>query len=251
MKGVGVRLFVGLAFVVFLVSPGGLRADVSKQTKDSVDNLLLGKEVKPLVELPATKEGLDVYFVAPHGKRVDERGLDLGEMSKELKSKGVGVQEDQWETITDVKIDSDRVEIHLGGGGEGRRGANHASKVNAGYLRAGGSRVNFRYMTNVTDRDLQPEAILKFMSRVLDVSKLEADVTAKDFAPEIRSAIAAKTVTEGMTYQMVQMSFGDPEQKKINDTTDGTFSETWFYLKDGHRWVLTFANGAVSKVQVY
>jgi hypothetical protein len=251
MKKVSLWHVAALMLVLALMSPRLLLADVSKQTKDSLDKLLLGKEVKPLVELPATKEGLDVYIVAPHGKRVDDRGLDLGEMSKELKSKGVGVEAQQWETITDVKVDGDHVEIHLGGGGEGRRGANHAEKVGAGYLRAGGSRVNFRYMTSVTDRDLTPEAFLNFMSRVLDVSKLQSDVAAKQFPPEIKTAIAAKTVVEGMTYQMVQMSFGDPEQKKINDTTDGTFSETWFYLKNGHRWVLNFVNGSVSKVQVY
>ena len=251
MKKLNVWQFAALMLVLIFLSPGLILADVSKQTKDSLDKLLLGKEVKPLVELPATKEGLDVYFVTPHGKRVDERGLDLGEMSKELKSKGVGVEAQQWETITDVKIDSDHVEIHLGGGGEGRRGANHANKVGAGYLRAGGSRVNFRYMTNVTDRDLSPEAFLNFMSRILDVSKVQTEVASKDFPQEIRTAIAAKTVVEGMTYQMVQMSFGDPEQKKINDTTDSTFSETWFYLRNGHRWVLTFVNGSVSKVQVY
>jgi hypothetical protein len=243
--------FAALMLVLVLMSPALILADVSKQTKDSLDKLLLGKEVKPLVELPATKEGLDVYIVPPHGKRVDDRGLDLGAMSKELKSKGVGVEAQQWETITDVKVDGDHVEIHLGGGGEGRRGANHANKVGAGYLRAGGSRVNFRYMTNVTDRDLQPEAFLNFMSRILDVSKLQSEESAKGYPTEIRTAIAAKTVVEGMTYQMVQMSFGDPEQKKINDTTDSTFSETWFYLKNGHRWVLTFVNGSVSKVQVY
>jgi hypothetical protein len=243
--------FSALLLVLILTLPGLIFADVSKQTKDGLDKLLLGKEVKPLIELPATKEGLDVYIVPPHGKRVDERGLDLGAMSKELKSKGVGVEAQQWETITDVKVDSDHVEIHLGGGGEGRRGANHANKVGAGYLRAGGSRVNFRYMTNVTDRDLTPESFLAFMARVLDVSKVQTEVVAKAFPQEIKTAIAAKTVVEGMTYQMVQMSFGDPEQKKINDTTDGTFSETWFYLKDGHRWVLTFVNGTVGKVQVY
>jgi hypothetical protein len=251
LKKLNVWQFVAFMLVLILISPGMILADVSKQTKDSLDKLLLGKEVKPLVELPATKEGLDVYFVTPHGKRVDERGLDLGEMSKELKSKGVGVEALQWETITDVKIDSDHVEIHLGGGGEGRRGANHANKVGAGYLRAGGSRVNFRYMTNVTDRDLAPEAFLNFMSRILDVSKVQTEVASKAFPQEIRTAIAAKTVVEGMTYQMVQMSFGDPEQKKINDTTDSTFSETWFYLRNGHRWVLTFVNGSVGKVQVY
>jgi len=251
LKKLNVWQFVAFMLVLILISPGMILADVSKQTKDSLDKLLLGKEVKPLVELPATKEGLDVYFVTPHGKRVDERGLDLGEMSKELKSKGVGVEALQWETITDVKIDSDHVEIHLGGGGEGRRAANHANKVGAGYLRAGGSRVNFRYMTNVTDRDLAPEAFLNFMSRILDVSKVQTEVASKAFPQEIRTAIAAKTVVEGMTYQMVQMSFGDPEQKKINDNTDSTFSETWFYLRNGHRWVLTFVNGSVSKVQVY
>lgn len=243
--------FISATLVLFLISPGLIRADVSKQAKDALDKLLLGKEVMPLVELPATKEGVDIYFLPPHDKRVDERGLDLGAMSKYLKSKGVGVEAQQWETITDVKVDSDRVEIHLGGGGEGRRGSNHANKVNAGYERAGGSRVNFRYAGNVTDSDLQAEVFLKFMSRILDVSKLSLEVSAKDFSPEIRNAIAAKTVTEGMTYQMVQLSFGDPEQKKINDTTDGTFSETWFYLKDGHRWVLTFVNGTVAKVQAY
>ena len=251
MKKASLWQVTSFVVVSFLISPGIILADVSKQTKDSLDKLLLGKEVKPLVELPATKEGVDIYLLPPHGKRVDERGLDLGAMSKELKSKGVGVETQQWETITDVKVDSDRVEIHLGGGGEGRRGSNHANKVGASYLRAGGSRVNFRYLTSLTDRDLQPEAILNFMSRILDVSKLQSEVSAKDFPLEIRNAIAAKTVTEGMTYQMVQVSFGDPEQKKINDTTDGTFSETWFYLRDGHRWVITFVNGNVSKVQVY
>jgi hypothetical protein len=251
VKTIGAWRFTAFMLASSLISPGILLADVSKQSKDALDKLLLGKDVKPLVELPATKEGVDVYLVPPHGKRVDERGLDLGSMSKELKSKGVGAEAEQWQTITDVKVDSDRIEIHLGGGGEGRRGANHASKVNAAYMRAGGSRVNFRYTTNVTDHDLQPEAILNFMARVLDVSKLQTEVAAKDFPTEFKSAIAARTVAEGMTYQMVQISFGDPEQKKINDTTDGTFSETWFHLKDGHRWVLTFANGKVNKVQVY
>ncbi len=251
MKKASLWQFAALLLVLVLMYPAMILADVSKQTKDSLDKLLLGKEVKPLVEMPATKEGLDVYFVAPHGKRVDERGLDLGAMSKELKSKGVGVEAEQWETITDVKVDGDHVEIHLGGGGEGRRGANHANKTGAGLLRAGGSRVNFRHLANVTDQELEPAAFLTFMSRVLDVSKVQLEESAKAFPPEIKTAIAAKTVVEGMTYQMVQMSFGDPEQKKINDTTDSTFSETWFYLKDGHRWVLTFANGTVSKVQTY
>lgn len=251
MKKLIVCRSAALLFACALIYPSLASASVSKQAKDALDKLLLGKEVRPLVEMPATKDGLDVYFVAPHGKRTDDRGLDLGAMSKELKSKGVGVEAEQWETITEIKVDSDRVEIHLGGGGEGNRAANHAAKGGAGYLRAGGSRVNFRFGKDVTDTDLTPDAFLSFMSRVLDVSKVKMIVAEKAFSPEVQRAIASKTVVEGMTYQMVQISFGDPDQKKINDTTDGTFSETWYYMKDGHRWVLTFTNGTVSKVQVY
>ena len=65
----------------------------------------------------------------------------------------------------------------------------------AGYLRAGGSRVNFRFLTSVTDNELEPSAFLNFMSRVLDVSKVKMEETAKAFPPEIKNAIAAKTVT--------------------------------------------------------
>ena len=92
MKTIGAWRFTAFMLASSLISPGILLADVSKQSKDALDKLLLGKDVKPLVELPATKEGVDVYLVPPHGKRVDERGLDLGSMSKELKLKGVGAQ---------------------------------------------------------------------------------------------------------------------------------------------------------------
>jgi hypothetical protein len=206
--------------------------------------------VKALVELPATKEGVNVYFTPPKGKRIDERGLDLAEMSKYLKSKGVGVDAQQDETITDVRFDKDRVEVHLGGG-EGRRGSGHAAKVNAGYKRAGGSRVNFRYEREIADTDITPQDFLKFMSRILDVSQVQAQVEATQYPPEFMQAIGNETIKEGMSYQMVMLAFGEPEQKKIIDTTDGPLSESWYYLKAGHRWVLTFNNGKVSKVQAF
>jgi hypothetical protein len=240
---------VVLTFVLGL--PCCLWGAASQTAKDSLNKLLLGKDVKPLVELPATKEGLNVYLTPPKGKRTYERGIDLGGMTKYLKSKGVGVEAQETETITDLKIDKDLVEVHLGGGGEGRRGSNHANKVSPGYKRAGGSRVNFRFEREIADSDIDPKTFLKFMSRVLDVSEIQAESEAAEYPAEFQQAIAEKTVKEGMTYQMVILSFGDPEQKKINDTTDGTLGETWYYLKYGHRWVLNFSNGKVSKVQAF
>jgi hypothetical protein len=47
------------------------------------------------------------------------------------------------------------------------------------------------------------------------------------------------------------LSAGDPDQKKVEDTSDDSLKETWYYLKDGHRWVVKFENGVVTKFTVY
>jgi len=244
-------IWPGLVVLAVLVLDCGLGASTTSTAKDTLSNLLLGKDVRALVEMPAYKEGIDIYYTPPSGKRVDDRNLDLEGMTKWLKAKGVGVDRDEWTTITDVKFDSDKIEIHLGGGGEGRRGSNHANKVGAGYKRAGGSRINFRYQRDLTDADLKPEAFLPFMSRLLDASKVRETIAEKQMPEEFKSAIDAKTVKEGMTYQMVLMSLGDPDQKKVEDATDSDLRETWFYLKNGHRWVVRFDNGKVDKIQVF
>ena len=251
MKKTSIALAAILIVLTIADSPRALRANTSDRAKKDLTKLILGKEMKALMQLPATKEGLNVYVKSEHNKHLDARGIDMASLSKYLKSKGVGVDANDWATATDIRVDNDRVEIHLGGGGEGRRGSNHANKVSPGYKRAGGSRINFRYERELTDGDLEPQNFLRVMARVLDVSEIQNQIVAKDFPTEFQQAIAENTVKEGMTYQMVVLAFGDPEQKKINDTTDGSLLETWYYLKEGHRWVLTFTNGKVTKVQAY
>jgi hypothetical protein len=172
-------------------------------------------------------------------------------MTKWLKAKGVGVERDEWVTITNVKIDSDKVEIHLEGGGEGRRGSNHANKVGASYKRAGGSRLNLKYQKDLNDTDIAPQYILTFMARLLDVSRIQQKIEEQEMPTDLRDAIEAHTVTEKMTYAMVLMSFGEPDQKKVDESSDTDLRETWFYLKNGHRWVVHFENGKVAKTQVF
>jgi hypothetical protein len=231
--------------------PCSLLAGASDSAKRALHQLLLGKDVKALTQLPATKEGVDVYYTPPEGKNWDQRGLNVKELTKWLKERGVGVESNEVVTITDVKVGGDVVEIHLGGGGMGRRGSKHAQEATPGFKRAGGSRINFRYGRDITDADLQPNAFLDFVGRVLDVSPIREEAAKRDLPPEVRRAIEAKTVTEGMTYQMVLLSFGEPEQKKVNDSQPGTLSETWYYMKDGQRWVLEFTNGKVTKIEKY
>lgn len=228
-----------------------LGAATSKDAETALSKALLGKDVKPLMDMPAYKDGIDIYYAARAGKHDDDRGIDMKELAKWLKDKGVGVEKGEDVVITDIKVDSDRVEVHLGGGGEGRGASKHANKVGAGFKRAGGSRINFRYGTDVTDLELKPEMFLKFMSRVLDVSDIEAGINVQQMPPEFKTAIDAHTVVKSMTYEMVLLSFGDPEQKKVEDSADSSFHETWYYLKDGHRWVLHFLNGKVDTIQTF
>jgi hypothetical protein len=231
--------------------PTRLTAEAGEQAQTALGKALLGKDVKALLDMPAYKDGIDLYVNPKTDKRLDERGIDMKELAKYLKDKGVGVARDEWVTITDVKVDSDRVEVHLGGGGEGRGASKNAEKKGAGLMRAGGSRINFRYGRDVTDVDLKMDSFLPLLARVLDTGKIRSNVEVQGLAPEFQEAIRAKDVIQGMTYQMVLMSAGDPDQKQVEDTTDDSLHETWYYLRDGHRWVVRFINGKVAKVLVY
>jgi hypothetical protein len=244
--------FVCVAWIsALLVSPVGLAGSSSKRANGDFEKVFLGKDVKALLDMPAYKDGLDLYVDFKAKKQFDSRGIDLKDLSKYLKEKGVGVERDEWVTITDVKVDSDRIEIQLGGGGEGRGASKNADKNGAGYKRAGGSRINFRYGRGLTDADLQMDAFLPLLARVVDTSKIRGVEIPTDISPEFQEAIRSRNVVAGMSYQMVLMSLGEPEQKKVDDSTDDSLRETWFYLKDGHRWVVRFVNGKVGKIQVF
>jgi len=243
-----------LIFVLVLTLPAcqtHLIAETNDAANAALSKILLGKDVKALLDMPAYKDGIDLYVNPKTDKRLDDRGIDMKDLAKFLKDKGVGVARDQWVTITEVKVDSDRVEVHLGGGGEGSGASKNAEKKGAGLMRAGGSRINFRYGRDLTATDLQIAAFLPLLKRVLDVGKIGESMEVEGLAPEFQEAIRAKDIIEGMSYKMVLMSAGEPDQKKVDDTTDDSLSETWYYLRNDHRWVVKFLNGKVAKVHVY
>jgi hypothetical protein len=245
-----IRMITYLVCTMALTSVS-LHADASGEAKKSLEKLLIGKDVRALTQLPATKEGVKVYLTPPSGKDWDQRGLNIKHLAKWLKERGVGVDANDIVTITEVKVGGDSVEIHLAGGGMGRRGSKHAQEEAPGFKRAGGSRINFFYDRDLTDADLEPNAFLDFAARMLDVSSIRRDAEMMSLSPEARRAVESKNVAEGMTYQLVLIAWGEPEQKKINESGAGKLSESWFYMKDGHRVVVDFTNGTVSKVQKF
>jgi hypothetical protein len=241
---------LGLIIVLALASMP-LHADASGAAKKSLEKLLTGKDVRALTQLPATKEGVKVYLTPPGGKDWDQRGLNVKHLAKWLKERGVGVEANDIVTITEVKVGGDSVELHLAGGGMGRRGSKHAQEKDPSYKRAGGSRINFFYNRDITDADLDPNAFLDFAGRLLDVSGIRNEAMMLNLSPEARRAVETRNLAEGMTYQMVLLAWGEPEQKKINESGAGKLSESWFYMKDGHRVVVDFTNGMVSRVQKF
>ena len=131
------RKVSGLLFTLLALAAVHAIAETGAAAKHDLARLLLGKDLKALLDMPAYKDGVDLYGNPKGNKRLDERGIDLKELSNFLKEKGVGVERDEWATITDVKVDNDRVEVHLGGGGEDGGAGKRTAKKGAGYKRAG------------------------------------------------------------------------------------------------------------------
>ena len=117
MKAKFGELLILIGAVGVSLFPSSAVAGTSDASRKTLTQLLLGKEVKPLLQLPASKEGIDIYY-SRKGDRIDERGLDLEDMTKWLKEKGVGVDRDQPVPITEVRIGGDKIEVHLAGAGK-------------------------------------------------------------------------------------------------------------------------------------
>ena len=242
-----------LVLLLFIL-PGRLPAFGAPTTgfaREALTKALLGKNVKALLDVPGYKDGVDLFMYPTGDKPLDERGIDLKDLDKFLRETGVGVERDEWVKITDVKIDIDQIDIYLGGSGESRGAGNDDAKSGPHFKAAVRSRLNFRYGRVLTDGDITLDAFLPLLGRVLDTSKIHSSVAPANASPEFESAIRARDIIAGMTYKMVLTSAGEPEQKKLEDSTDDSHRETWFYFRDGHRWIVKFLNGKVAKVQIF
>src|SRR5262249_15033712 len=84
-----------------------------------------GKKVKVLIDLPATKEGVDVY---------PERSqpLDFSDYARRIKQYGIALEEGDRAMITKIRIKERHIEFQLGGGGYGTFGDETSPSVDVG-----------------------------------------------------------------------------------------------------------------------
>lgn len=78
-----------------------------------------GKQVVVKMDMPATKDGVDVQFGSP-------QPIDFREYSNRIKNKGVSLRNGDRVMITTVKVKDNLIEFQLGGGGWGTLSDNGA-----------------------------------------------------------------------------------------------------------------------------
>ena len=111
-------LAILLAATATLLVPGHLRA----QSESDLAQFFDGKTVAVKIDMPATKEGVDVF---------PERypAVDYDEYQKRLKRYGISLHAGDIVQITKIKVKDKLVEFQLGGGGYGTAGDETGSAV--------------------------------------------------------------------------------------------------------------------------
>lgn len=103
---------------IILMSAAGAAA----QTEYDLKQYFEGRQIVVKIDMPATKDGVDVY---------PERGrqLDYSRYGKLLKDNGISVREGDRIMITKIKVKDKHIEFQLGGGGYGTFGDDTSSSV--------------------------------------------------------------------------------------------------------------------------
>lgn len=104
------KLIRNLLFSVVAVL--SFAAFASAQTEADLKNFFEGKRVEVKIDMPATKDGINVY---PER----QQPMDFSSYAQSLKTYGIGIAEGDRIMITKIKVKDKHIEFQLGGGGYG------------------------------------------------------------------------------------------------------------------------------------
>lgn len=94
----------------------------SAQSEDHLKRYFEGRRVEVKIDMPATKDGINVY---PERNRL----IDYNRYGNLLKTFGVSVREGDRIMITKIKVKDKHIEFQLGGGGYGTLGDDTSSSI--------------------------------------------------------------------------------------------------------------------------
>jgi len=116
------KRLLGTVILLHFLSAAGVA-----QSEADLKRHFEGQKVRVLIDLPATKDGVDVY---PE----QAQPLDFSDYARRIKQYGIALEEGDRVMITRVRIKEKHIEFQLGGGGYGTFGDETAPSVHVGSI---------------------------------------------------------------------------------------------------------------------
>jgi hypothetical protein len=222
-----------------------LDKELARETEARLKKLLLDRPVIAKVAFPSNESGIDLLI---------DGNWDVKEVLESIEDDGIGVERAATASITDVKLKSKHIEIHLDGGGSTQKLATGSlasdNKAKAGKERRG-SRINLRFDRKLTTDDVQDlNRVLSYLEPLVDPSLIRQ--YAKNERPsESAAGVRRGPVVPGMDKREVVASLGYPRYRKV-DASGAQPIEKWHYdLPDNKTRVIAFQEDKVLTVDEF
>ena len=150
-----------LSLVIVIMSA---MVSVSAQTEQELKQYFEGRTVSLKIDMPATKDGVNVYPELA-------QQLDYSEYANRLKRHGASIQRGDEIMITKVKVNDKHIEVQLGGTGGTTASEKRRARIEQKALQ-GGARFNIHFSL-VDPRILPPEGIVVALNKYIDFSGIE------------------------------------------------------------------------------
>lgn len=222
-----------------------LGGELARETEARLKKLLLDRPVIAKVAFPATESGIDLFI---------DGNWDVKKVLESIEDKGIGVDRAATASITDVKLKSKHIEIHLDGGGRVQKlaTASFATDNKAKAVKARrGSRINLRFDRQLTTDDVQDlNRFLSYIEPLVDPALIRQ--YAKNERPsESAAGVKRGPVVPGMVKREVIASLGYPRYRKV-DASGAPPIEKWHYdLPDNKTRVIAFQEEKVLTVDEF
>jgi len=224
--------------------PNGQRLEgkLKDQAQAQLETNLLNKKVISKIVFPASHLGIDVSI---DGK------WDMKKATRCIKDCGMGIDVGDAAVITNVKLKSEHIEIHLNGGGAGTFADNFlgVDRSSEGGKVPGGSRINLHFNRPITFEDIQDlSRLASYLEPVVDPSAINQAAALAAIPAAFKRAADDGQVVQGMDKATVFAIMGEPKNKNVDMSGDVPVEKWQFDLANLKTRIVTFMQGIVVKV---
>jgi outer membrane protein assembly factor BamE (lipoprotein component of BamABCDE complex) len=207
---------------------------VSAQTEQNLKQYFEGKNVSLKIDMPATRDGVNVY---------PERAqpLNYGEYANRLKQHGTSIRRGEEIMMANIKIKDKQIEFQLGGGGNGTVGEFNI------------------HFSAVEPRILPPQAVVIALGKYVDFSGIEGSdeevsylepaaysYPADEFKPGVVQVGPRTTyLREGLSTEEVVRLLGRPSAISQRSEKDVTVTIYEFPRSEGRVLIAEFVKNAL------